>query len=224
MTHIRHASTLLSRLTVGALALAMTFTPARTVAIDRPTSNNSLAIATLDLRLAAAKADALYDPLILEGRATWYDARKNGAWFTERPRPGAAGRNQEGAPYRFYAAAGPALRAARDFRWGKEPYEVILRNPKTGKEITVTVVDWCQCYGGETGNERLIDLAPDAFKALGMPLSRGVQRVELRFVDSGRELSEVVVEQIPESTGDGPFDEESLDLPAEGLPLTSSPF
>jgi hypothetical protein len=196
----------LSNLAVGLLTITLTVVPARAVAVDRTVVANSLAVAQLELRLAAATAAALYAPITLSGRATWYDARKNGAWFTERVRPGAANRNQDGGPYKFYAAAGPALRARRDFRWGKEPYEVILRNPATGKEITVTVVDWCQCYGGSTGNERLIDLAPAAFKALGVSLSRGVQRIELRFVDSGRELPDVLLPPIP---GDGPF--ESID-------------
>lgn len=212
MKTLTFAAGRLSRAAVTLLAVAMAFTPMRAVAIDRPVYANSLPVAMLELRLAAATADALYEPVVLTGRATWYDARKNGAWFTQRPRPGAAERNQEGAPYKFYAAAGPALRAMRDFRWGKEPYEVLLRNPATGKEITVTVVDWCQCYGGSTGNERLIDLAPAAFKALGVSLSRGVQRIELRFIDSGIELPELIVESIPESTGDAPlFDDAPVD-------------
>jgi hypothetical protein len=208
----------------------LALTPVRAVAVDRPVSSNSLVFTMLELRLAAAAADTLYDPLVLTGRATWYDARKNDAWFTERPRPGAEGRNQDGAPYRYYAAAGPALREARDFRWGKEPYEVILRNPATGREITVTVVDWCQCHGGEAGNERLIDLAPAAFKALGVPLARGVQRIELRFVKSGITLEELLLSPAPGAIpGDAPFGTDELDAPwsaeePDGEFLPPSPF
>ena len=222
MKKLTFAAGHLSRVTVTLLAVTMAFTPARAVAIDRPVYANSLSVALLELRLAAATADALYEPVVLSGRATWYDARKNGAWFTQRPRAGAAERNQDGAPYKFYAAAGPALRALRDFRWGEEPYEVILRNPATGKQITVTVVDWCQCMGGETNNERLIDLSPAAFKALGVSLSRGVQKIELRFADSGVELPEIIVESTPKAAGDAPLFEDAPD--ADFSSLVSAPF
>jgi len=102
--------------------------------------------------------------IVLRGWSTWYDATDNHAWFTEAPRDGAAARNQEGAPYEFYGAAGPALRALRDFKWGMEPYRIMVENVRNGRAIIVTVVDWCLCTG--SGKEKLVDLSPAAFEAL----------------------------------------------------------
>ena len=103
----------------------------------------------------------------VKGKATWYDATKNSAWYTQ-------GEN----PTLFYAAAGPALRKIKDFRWGKKPYRIIVENLKNGKAIVAWVVDWCQCRG-QTGNEKLVDLSPAAFTALGVDLNSGVQRVRV---------------------------------------------
>ena len=102
-----------------------------------------------------------------KGKATWYDATKNNAWYTRGDKPTL-----------FYAAAGPALRALKDFRWGKPPYRIIVENLKNGKAIVAWVVDWCQCRG-QTNNEKLVDLSPAAFFALGVPLGNGVQRVRV---------------------------------------------
>ncbi len=52
----------------------------------------------------------------VNGKATWYDATKNSAWYTRGEKPTL-----------FYAAAGPALRALKDFRWGKKPYRLTAR-------------------------------------------------------------------------------------------------
>jgi hypothetical protein len=110
----------------------------------------------------------------LTGFATFYDASKNFAWYTQPVRKNAAKYNQDGAPYVYYAAASPQLRAVRKFKWGSEPYRVMITNPKTGISIVAWVVDTCACVGGS-----LIDLAPVAWKAIagGAPLSRGVQPV-----------------------------------------------
>jgi rare lipoprotein A (peptidoglycan hydrolase) len=105
--------------------------------------------------------------LSARGKATWYDATKNNAWYTLGKKPTL-----------FYAAAGPALRKIKDFRWGKKPYRIIVENLKNGKAIVAWVVDWCQCRG-QTGNEKLVDLSPAAFEALGVTLGRGVQGVKV---------------------------------------------
>jgi hypothetical protein len=105
--------------------------------------------------------------LSVKGKATWYDATKNNAWYTRGDKPTL-----------FYAAAGPALRKIKDFRWGKKPYRIIVENLKNGKAIVAWVVDWCQCRG-QTGNEKLVDLSKAAFVALGVPLGNGVQRVRV---------------------------------------------
>ena len=101
------------------------------------------------------------------GKATFYDATKNNAWYTRGDKPTL-----------FYAAAGPALRQIKDFRWGKKPYRIIVENLKNGKAIVAWVVDWCQCRG-QTNNEKLVDLSPAAFEALGVPLRNGVQKVRV---------------------------------------------
>ena len=105
--------------------------------------------------------------LSAKGKATFFDATKNNAWYTRGDKPTL-----------FYAAAGPALRAIKDFRWGKKPYRIIVENLKNGKAIVAWVVDWCQCRG-QTGNEKLVDLSQAAFVALGVPLGNGVQRVRV---------------------------------------------
>jgi hypothetical protein len=110
----------------------------------------------------------------LTGFATYYDATRNGAWFTQSPRKNAAKYNQEGAPFVYYAAASPRLRAVRMFKWGWEPYRVIVSNPNTGIAVVAWVVDECACVGGA-----LIDLAPVAWKEIsgGAPFGRGIQPV-----------------------------------------------
>jgi hypothetical protein len=105
------------------------------------------------------------------GKATWFDATKNSAWYTRGDKPTL-----------FYAAAGPALRKIKDFRWGKKPYRIIVENIANGKAIVAWVVDWCQCRG-QTNNEKLVDLAPAAFVALGVSLERGVQRVKVTVIE-----------------------------------------
>lgn len=121
-----------------------------------------------------------YSTRTIKGVATWYDASKNGAWYTEAPRQGATQRNQNGAPYKFYAAAGPRMRALAPFRWGDEPYRVILTNVQTNVSIVVWVVDTCACKSG--AKEKLIDLSPAAFTALGVGLGRGIQKVRAEIL------------------------------------------
>lgn len=64
------------------------------------------------------------------------------------------------------AAAGPALRHG-DWRGSR----VTVHG--NGRSVTVTLSDWCQCYGS-----RLIDLSDDAFRRLA-PLSRGLLKVTI---------------------------------------------
>lgn len=118
--------------------------------------------------------------LSISGRATYYDASRNFAWYTQESRAGAAKYNQEGSPYPFYGAASPALRKLRAFTWGDEPYRVIVSNTKTNVAIVVWIVDECACVGGS-----VIDLSPLAWKTLGegkIPFSRGVQDVRVEIL------------------------------------------
>ena len=110
----------------------------------------------------------------VRGVASWYgNPRVYGApaiaWYTRTTR--------YGAPITFYAAAGPALRdLLGDANPYHEHYPVTVTNPRTGISIPVVVTDWCGCSSG-SDREKLIDLSPAAFKALGIPLTRGIQPV-----------------------------------------------
>lgn len=109
---------------------------------------------------------------IIRGRATHYDAERNGqsAWYTRR---GIA----------LYGAAGPALRDIVPHQW-RNKYRVIVSSKLTGVSVTVWVVDYCECRGGDkqTDNDRLIDLAPAVWDALGVPLWRGVTAVTIEVL------------------------------------------
>jgi hypothetical protein len=116
------------------------------------------------------------EPLLptLYGIATHYDAERHGqsAWYT-----------REGID--FYGAAGPALRAEEQHRW-RNRYRVLVTSETTGRAVLVWVVDFCECRGGDERpkNDRLIDLAPDVWHALGIPLHRGVTRVTVELLDT----------------------------------------
>jgi hypothetical protein len=114
----------------------------------------------------------------VDGVASWYgNPRRYGepaiAWYTRK--------SQWGEPITFYAAAGPELRKLLgDSNPYHEHYPVIVTNRKTGASIRAIVVDWCGCSSGKRG-EKLIDLSPAAFKALGVPLSRGIVAVSVTY-------------------------------------------
>ena len=111
----------------------------------------------------------------LTGIASWYGdpahyGRPAIAWYTRA--------SEWGDPIVFYAAAGPALRRLiGDSNPYHEHYPVTITNPATGVTIEAVVVDWCGCTGG--ADEKLIDLSPAAFTALGISLARGIQLVRV---------------------------------------------
>jgi len=111
----------------------------------------------------------------LVGRATWYDATKNNAWYTQP--------NKGGKAVKLYAAAGPALRRVIGHKYMRKPYPIWVRSKKTGIEVKVWVVDWCGCWGRKNDpmDTRLIDLAPAIWEKLGVPLGQGVMKVEIRL-------------------------------------------
>jgi hypothetical protein len=108
----------------------------------------------------------------IRGIATHYDAERNGqsAWYT-----------REGIV--LYGAAGPALRKIVRHKWGNR-YPVIVSSKLTGISVVVWVVDFCECRGGDKNpdNDRLIDLAPAVWDALGVPLWRGVTGVTIEVL------------------------------------------
>ena len=116
-----------------------------------------------------ASVEITPEPVQVIGVATWYDATKNHAWYTRK--------TALGDPVIFYGAAGPKLREALgDDNPYHEHYPVMITNPSTGITIEVIVVDWCSCSKGKEW-EKVIDLSPAAFKALGVSLPRGIQKV-----------------------------------------------
>jgi hypothetical protein len=108
----------------------------------------------------------------LHGIATHYDATRHGetAWYTR-------------AGIKFYGAAGPDLRREKTHEW-RNKYRVIVSSKITGRAVIVWIVDYCECRGGDKkpGNDRLIDLAPAVWDALGVPLGRGVMPVTIEIL------------------------------------------
>ena len=152
--------------------LAVGAVPPRVIVYPSPSPSP-----TVEITPEPSPTDAF---LSISGRATYYDATRNGAWYTRVPRAGAEKYHQDGAPYPFYGAASPALLKLRAFRWGREPYRVIVSNTKTNVAIVVWIVDTCSCVGGS-----VIDLSPLAWKTLGdgkIPFSRGVQDVRVEIL------------------------------------------
>lgn len=113
-------------------------------------------------------------PLVLSGRATWFDAERHGqsAWSTREE-------------IDFYGAAGPALRSEREHRW-RGRYRVLVTSKATGRSLLVWIVDFCECRGGDRNpkNDRLVDLAPAVWDSLGVPLGIGVTPVTIELLDA----------------------------------------
>jgi hypothetical protein len=136
----------------------------------------SLMLAAL---LAASSAPL---PTGAPGVATWYDATRNRAWYTQEPRRGAASRNQEVGPLTLYGAV-------RGFRWGDRPYQVeVCRRDRPGRCVTVWVVDYCSCSRLRPGR-MAIDLSPEAFGRLGR-LGLGVLPVTIRRLEAPKSRPE----------------------------------
>lgn len=103
------------------------------------------------------------------GDATWYDAdRRNlSTWYTR-------------AGIDLYGAIGAEVRAFKPHRW-RTSWNVQVVSLLTGQSVIVQVVDECTCYGikADRTDDRLIDLSPEVWQALGVPLSRGVMPIVL---------------------------------------------
>ncbi len=60
---------------------------------------------------------------------------------------------------------------------------IIRQNQVSSRSIVAWVVDWCQCREGK--NEKLVDLSPEAWRAVAgpdTPLSRGVLKVKVEVI------------------------------------------
>jgi rare lipoprotein A (peptidoglycan hydrolase) len=119
----------------------------------------------------------------LTGVASWYNARKNNAWYTRKTK------GFEGTL--DYAAAGQELRRMIEEMkpghryWRTTPVRAKITNPKTGISVMVYITDTCGCYSGtpkDRSDDKIIDLSPEVFQALGVPLGRGIQRVVVELI------------------------------------------
>jgi len=103
------------------------------------------------------------------GTATWYDADRGNlsTWYTR-------------AGVDMYGAIGAEVRAFKPHTW-RTSWQVEVVSLLTGRSVIVQVVDECTCYGvrANPDDQRLIDLSPEVWAALGVPLSRGVMPIAL---------------------------------------------
>jgi hypothetical protein len=88
----------------------------------------------------------------LRGAASWYCRAGVSICTSGYP---------DGGGFQAYAAAGPDLRAALGDWRGRVVYVDGIR---------VKLIDWCQCYEGES-NEKLLDLYYDVFSRTGSPVT-----------------------------------------------------
>jgi hypothetical protein len=106
------------------------------------------------------------------GTATWFDAARgsHSSWYTR-------------AGITLYGAIGADVRAYKQHYW-RTRWSVRIVSLLTGKSVIVEVVDVCTCYGvrRDPTDQRLIDLSPQTWAALGVPLSRGVMPITLEVI------------------------------------------
>lgn len=114
-------------------------------------------------------------PWSLTGIATWFDATKNHAWYTHA--------NKWGKRIKFYVAAGPALRDYIPNKWLMKPVAIKITSIKTGRSVIAYVVDWCSCWGvvKNPNDNRIADLAPAIWNALGIRLGLGITKVKIEL-------------------------------------------
>lgn len=118
-----------------------------------------------------------YDGKPILGLATWYDATKNNAWYTQP--------NKWGDAIKLYGAAGPRLRKIMGHKYMMEPYAIRITSLLSGESVKVWVADYCGCQGKkkDPDDTRLIDLAPEVWERLGVDLGRGVMKVSIEILD-----------------------------------------
>ena len=116
----------------------------------------------------------------LTGIASWYPA---GSWYTRK--------TQWFKGTRHYAAAGRELRKMIQALWPghrywhQTPVRARITNLKTGLSVLVYITDICGCYSGtpkDRSDDKIIDLSPEVFQALGVRLGRGIQKVSVELL------------------------------------------
>jgi hypothetical protein len=156
------------------VAISLTFLPAARAAAPEDVAD-FFPIVTPD----DPSVDADQAPATVSGIATWYDANR----WTLVPYPHHMRTAYTDAGIVYYVAAGPALREFLGWRHWDDHFTVLVTSDLTGVQIVAEVVDWCSC-GGHRGvdDNRLADLSPALFKALGAHLSRGVQPITIQML------------------------------------------
>ena len=156
------------------LAVSLTFLPAARAAAPEDVAD-SFPILTPD----DASVDADQAPATVSGIATWYDANR----WTTVPYPHHMRTAYTDAGIVYYIAAGPALREYLGWKHWDDHFTVLVTSELTGVQLVAEVVDWCSC-GGHRGvdDNRLADLSPALFQALGAHLSRGIQPITIQVL------------------------------------------
>ena len=106
------------------------------------------------------------------GTATWFDAERGtqSTWYSR-------------AGITLYGAIGADVRGYKQHYW-RTSWDVRITSLLTGKSVIVHVVDECTCYGvrSNPNDDRLIDLSPQAWRVLGVPLGLGVTPIVLEVI------------------------------------------
>ena len=147
-----------------ALALALIFTPLlNPQPLSEPTPNYAMGVLADQPALPAG---------YFVGKATWFDADRGNqsSWYTR-------------AGITLYGAIGAEVRAYKQHHW-RTSWEVRITSLLTGKSVIVQVVDVCTCYGvrSNPNDDKLIDLSPQTWEVLGVPLGLGVTPIILEVI------------------------------------------
>jgi hypothetical protein len=109
--------------------------------------------------LPAPKAIAVQRPTATSvPRPTGHSISGRASWYCDAGVSSCTVNHPDGSGFDAYAAAGPRLRAAIGSGWRGMVVTV--------DGIRVKLIDWCQCYQGES-NEKLLDLYHDVFLRTG---------------------------------------------------------
>jgi len=149
------------------LAASLTFLPTTRAAAPKEAFGYWYAPSTSDVLIDGDEV-----PVTIRGVATWFDATRHGM-SSAYVRAG----------IKYYIAAGPALRTFLGWKHWDDHFTVLVTSDLTGVQVVAEVVDWCSCHGTKGVNDdRLGDLSPALFKALGARLSRGVQFITIQVL------------------------------------------
>ena len=156
------------------LAASLTFLPTTRAAAPEEAFGYWYAPCTSDVLIDGDEV-----PVTIRGVATWYNANR----WTTVPYPHHMRTRYTNAGIVYYIAAGPALRTYLGWKHWDDHFTVLVTSELTGVQIVAEVVDWCACHGApHVDDDRLADLSPALFTALGARLSRGVQFIAIQVL------------------------------------------